>query len=147
MVAFVSAVLTGVLRLWIWILALEPLALGFVIGEAAAVPSSARHRQPPALTYLFVFLLAGTAYLFVHVVFWLASGGFFPMQSFGEFLGSAPSSTAVPFFQSVDLARQLALATGGATALKYWIWMFEGLLMSGAAVLAYRGGSVRKLKS
>ncbi len=147
MVALVLAVLTGFLRVWIWILALEAAALGVVIGEAAAVPSSARQRQPPRWTYFYVFVLACLAYVLVHVVFWLASEGFPPSQSFLAFLRAAPSATATPFFQSVDLARQISLATGGATALKYWLWVVEGALMGGAAALAYRGGSVRKLKT
>ncbi|NIN72947.1 MAG: hypothetical protein GTO46_13675 [Gemmatimonadetes bacterium] len=145
-VALVGAVLTGVLRIWIWILALEALALGVVIGEAAAIPSSVRHRRPPRWSYAYVFGAACFAYMLVHVVFWLASGGFTPDQSLFAFLRSAPSATATPFFQSVDLARQISLATGGSTALKYWLWVFEGLLMGSAAMLAYRGGSVRKLK-
>jgi hypothetical protein len=145
-VALVAAVLTGVLRVWIWILALEAIALGVVIGEAAAVPSSVRHRRPPRWSYGYVFVMACVAYVLVHVVFWLASGGFVPDQSFFAFLRAAPSATATPFFQSVDLARQISVATGGSTVLKYWLWIAEGLLMGSAAVLAYRGGSVRKLK-
>ena len=58
----------------------------------------------------------------------------------------APSSTGARFFQDVDLARQISLATGGAAALKYWLWAVEGLLMGTAAALAYRGGSIRRLK-
>lgn len=147
MLALVAAVLAGFLRIWIWILALEAAAIGVVIGEAAAVPSSFRRRQPPTWSYAYVFCLAIVAYALVHVVFWLASAGFPPSLSLFAFLRAAPSATATPFFQSVDLARGLSLATGGATALKYWLWVMEGLLMGGAAVLAYRGGSVRKLKS
>jgi hypothetical protein len=45
------------------------------------------------------------------------------------------------------LLRQISLATGGATVIKYWLWVAEGLLMGLAAVLAYRGGSVRRLKT
>ncbi len=146
-VALVGAVLTGVLRIWIWILALEPIALGVVIGEAAAVPSSVPDRRPPRWSYGYVFGLACLTYMFVHVIFWLASSGFFPQQSLFAFLSVAPSATATPFFQSVDLARQISLATGGATALKYWLWVAEGLMMGLAAMLAYRGGSVRKLKT
>ncbi len=145
--ALVAAVLTGFLRVWIWILALEAAALGVVIGEAAAVPSSVRRRRPPAWSYYYVFALALVAYVLVHVVFWLASAGFPPSVSLFAFLRAAPSATATPIFQSVDLARGISLATGGATALKYWLWVIEGLLMGGTAVLAYRGGSVRKLKS
>ncbi len=145
--ALVGCVLTGFLRIWVWILALEPIALGVVIGEAAAVPSSVRHHRPPAWSYAYVFGLACFAYLLVHVIFWLASSGFMPSQSLTSFLRSAPSATATAFFQSVDLARQISLATGGATALKYWLWALEGLLMGAAAALAYRGGSVRKLKT
>ncbi len=147
MLALVAAVLTGFLRVWIWILALEAAALGVVIGEAAAVPSSVRHRRPPGWSYVYVFALALVAYALVHVVFWLASAGFPPSVSLFSFLRAAPSATATPFFQSVDLARGISLATGGATSLKYWLWVIEGLLMGGTAVLAYRGGSVRKLKS
>ncbi len=139
--------LTGVLRIWIWILALEPIAVGVVIGEAAAIPSSVRHRRPPAWSYSYVFGLGCLAYLAVHIVFWLASEGFVPSQSLFAFMRAAPSATATPFFQSVDLARQISLATGGTTALKYWLWVAEGLLMGSAAMLAYRGGSVRKLKT
>jgi hypothetical protein len=145
-VALVAAVLTGVLRIWIWILALEAIALGVVIGEAAAIPSSVRHRRPPRWSYAYVFVTGCFAYLLVHVVFWLASGGFVPDQSLFAFLRAAPSATATSFFRDVDLARQISLATGGSTALKYWLWVFEGLLMGSAALLAYRGGSVRKLK-
>jgi len=145
-VALVGAVLTGVLRIWIWILALEAIALGVVIGEAAAVPSSVRHRRPPRWSYAYVFVTGCFAYALVHVVFWLASGGFVPDQSLFAFLRTAPSATATSFFRDVDLARQISLATGGSTALKYWLWVFEGLLMGSAAMLAYRGGSVRKLK-
>lgn len=145
--ALVAAVLTGFLRIWIWILALEPIAIGVIIGEAAAVPSSVRHRRPPRWSYAYVFALATVAYLFVHVVFWLASEGFTPSRSLFAFLQAAPSATATPIFQSVDLARGISLATGGATALKYWLWICEGLLMGSAAALAYRGGSVRKLKT
>lgn len=144
--ALVGAVLTGFLRIWIWILALEPIALGVVIGEAAAVPSSVRQRRPPRWSYAYVFGTACFGYILVHVIFWLASDGFVPSQTFFAFLRAAPSATATPFFQSVDLARQISLATGGATALKYWLWVVEGLLMGAAAMLAYRGGSVRKLK-
>lgn len=144
--ALVGAALTGVLRIWIWILALEAIALGVVIGEAAAIPSSARHRRPPRWSYAYVFGTACFAYALVHVVFWLASGGFVPDQSLFAFLRTAPSATAASFFREVDLARGISLATGGSTALKYWLWVFEGLLMGLAAMLAYRGGSVRKLK-
>ena len=147
MVALVAAVLTGFLRIWIWVLALEAIAIGVVIGEAAAAPSSVRSRQPPRWSYPYVFGLACVAYILVHVVFWLASSGFSPDVSFFAFLRAAPSATATPFFQSVDLARQISLATGGASALKYWLWVAEGLLMGLAAVAAYRGGSVRKLKA
>ncbi len=143
----VAAVLTGFLRIWIWILALEAIAIGVVIGEAAAAPSSVRRRHPPRWTYLYVFGLGCFTYLLVHLTFWLASSGFRPDQSFFAFLRAAPSATATPFFQSVDLARQISLATGGATALKYGLWLAEGLLMGLAAVAAYRGGSVRKLKT
>ncbi|NIR45243.1 MAG: hypothetical protein GWN99_12735 [Gemmatimonadetes bacterium] len=146
-VAVVAAVLTGFLRIWIWILALEAIAIGVVIGEAAAAPSSVRRRHPPRWTYLYVFGLGCFTYLLVHLTFWLASSGFRPDQSFFAFLRAAPSATATPFFQSVDLARQISLATGGATALKYGLWLAEGLLMGLAAVAAYRGGSVRKLKT
>ncbi len=146
MLALVGGVLAGFLRVWIWILALEAAALGVVIGEASAVPSSARHRRPPAWSYVYVFSLALATYALVHVVFWLVSEGFPPPVSLFAFLRAAPSATATPFFQSVDLARGISLATGGATALKYWLWVIEGLLMGGSAVLAYRGGSVRKLK-
>ena len=145
--ALTTAVLTGVLREWIWLLALEPIALGVVIGEAAAVPSSVRGRRPPAWGYAYVAGIAAVAYAFVHITFWLASQGFVPELGLIEFLRAAPSATAAPFFQSVDLARQIARATGGATALKYWLWGFEGLLMAAAAALAYRGGSIRKLKT
>jgi len=146
-VALAMAVLTGVLRSWIWLLALEPIALGVVIGEAAAVPSSVRGRRPPNWSYAYVAAVAATGYVVVHLTFWLASQGFVPTVGLVEFLRAAPSATAAPFFQSVDLARQIALATGGATALKYWIWGFEGLLMAASAALAYRGGSIRKLKT
>ena len=144
--AFVTGVLAGILRIWLWLLALEPLAMGVIIGEATASPSSVRQRQPPRWSYLYVFLLACSSYLLVHVSHWLAADGFTPAGSFLDFLAGAPSSTAAPFFQSVDLARQISLATGGATALKYWLWVVEGLMMGSAAMLAYRGGSVRKLK-
>jgi hypothetical protein len=145
LVAVAVAVLAGLLRLWIWLLALEPLALGLVIGEASAVPSTARHRRPPGWSYAYVFGLSFGAYLLVHVVFWLASAGVPPTQSLVAFLEAAPSATSAPLFERVDLARQIALATGGATGLKYWIWALEGLLMASATALAYRGGSVRKL--
>lgn len=138
--------LAGVLRIWVWLLALEPLALGVVIGETAAVPSSVRHRRPPLWSYAYVFALAVGAYVTVHITFWLASQGFFPTVGLGTFMERAPSATAAPFFHNVDLARHIALATGGATALKYWLWVWEGLLMGMAAVLAYRGGSIRRLK-
>ncbi len=118
-----------------------------VVGEAAAIPSFVRHRQPPRWSYAYVFGLGFVAYLLVHIVFWLASEGFVPSHSLFEFLRASPSATATPFFQSVDLARQISLATGGATALKYWLWFSEGLLMGAAATIAYRGGSVRKLKT
>lgn len=146
-VAFVLGVLAGILRVWLWILAIEPLALGFVVGEAAAVPSSVRHRRPPSWSYAYVFLLGCGAYVLMHVSHWLAVDGFVFTRSFIGFLSSAPSSTGAPFFQSVDLARQISLATGGAAALKYWLWAVEGLLMGTAAALAYRGGSIRRLKS
>ncbi len=139
--------LTGFLRIWIWILALEAIAIGVVIGEAAAVPSSVRRRQPPRWGYVYVFWLGCVSYLLVHITFWLASGSFRPQQTFFAFLRAVPSATATPFFQSVDLARQISLATGGATVIKYWLWVAEGLLMGLAALLAYRGGSVRKLKA
>ena len=145
-IALAAALVAGVLRNWVWLLALEPLALGVVIGETAAVPSSVRHRRPPTWSYAYVFALAIAAYATVHITFWLASQGFVPAVSFGTFMEQAPSATAAPFFHSVDLARHIALATGGATALKYWLWAWEGLLMGMAAVLAYRGGSVRRLK-
>jgi len=146
-VALLAAALIGFLRKWVWILALEPIAIGVVIGETAAVPTSARRRRPPAWSYAYVFLLCGFSYLLAHVAFWISSSGVWPVQSFTEFLGGAPSATAAPFFQSVDFARQISLATGGATALKYWIWVIEGLLMAGAGALAYRGGSVRRLRT
>ncbi len=145
--AFVAAVLTGFLRNWIWVLALEAIAIGVVIGEAAAAPSSVRSRQPPRWSYFYVFGLATFSYLLVHITFWLASNGFRPEQSFFAFLRAVPSATATPFFQSVDLARQISLATGGVTVIKYWLWALEGLLMGLSAMLAYRGGSVRKLKT
>lgn len=145
-VAFVLSVLAGILRLWLWILAIEPLALGFVLGEAMAVPTSVRHRRPPGWSYIYVFSLACASYVLVHVSHWLASDGFGSVHSFLTFLSSAPSSTGARFFQSVDLARQISLATGGATVLKYWLWALEGLLMGTAALLAYRGGSIRRLK-
>ncbi len=145
--ALLAAALTGFLRKWVWILALEPIAIGVVIGETAAVPTSARRRRPLAWSYAYVFLLCGFSYLMAHVVFWISSSGIWPAQSFSEFLRSAPSATAAPFFQSVDFARQISLATGGATALKYWIWVVEGLLMAVAGALAYRGGSVRRLRT
>ncbi len=146
-VALVLSVLAGILRLWLWVLAIEPLALGFMVGETAAVPSSVRHRRPPPWSYGYVFLLAFGSYVLVHVSHWLAVDGFVPTGSFLDFLSSAPSSTGARFFQNVDLARQISLATGGASALKYWLWALEGLLMGTAAVLAYRGGSIRRLKS
>jgi hypothetical protein len=146
-VAFVLGALAGILRLWLWLLALEPVAMGVVIGEAAASPSSVRHRRPPRWSYLYVFLLACSSYFLMHVSHWLAADGFTPARSFLDFLSSAPSSTSAPFFQSVDLARQISLATGGATALKYWLWAAEGLLMGSAAVLAYRISSIRRLKT
>lgn len=145
-VALVLSILAGILRVWLWVLAIEPLALGFVVGEAAAVPSSVRHRRPPVWSYSYVFLLGFGAYVLVHVSHWLAVDGFVFTSSFVDFLSSTPSSTGAPFFQSVDLARQISLATGGATALKYWLWAVEGLLMGTAAALAYRGGSIRRLK-
>ncbi len=145
--ALIAAGITGVLRIWIWILALEPIALGVVIGEAAAAPSSARHRQPPRWSYGYVFALGCLSYLLVHLVFWIASTGFPPSESLFPFLRAAPSATATPLFQSVDLARQLALATGGASGLKYFLWMAEGVLMGFAASLAYRAGSVRTLRT
>lgn len=146
-VAAACAALAGALRLWIWILALEPVALGVVIGEAAAAPSSARHRRPPRWSYKYVFGLAFTAYVAVHVVFWIVSSGLPPSQSLISFLQAAPSATAAPLFQSVDLARQLSLATGGAAELKYFLWLAEGTLMGLAATLAYRAGSVRTLRT
>lgn len=146
-VALVLGVLAGILRLWLWILAIEPLALGFVVGEASAVPSSVRHRRPPPWSYAYVFLLALGSYLLVHVSHWLAVDGFVPAGSVLSFLSSVPSSTGARFFQDVDLARQISLATGGTTVLKYWLWGLEGLLMGTAAALAYRGGSIRRLKS
>jgi hypothetical protein len=146
-VALVLSVLAGILRVWLWILALEPLALGFIVGEAAAVPSSVKHRRPPRWSYAYVFLLACGSYLLVHVSHWLAVDEFVFSSSFLGFLASAPSSTGARFFQEVDLARQISLATGGAAALKYWLWAAEGLLMGTAAILAYRGGSIRRLKS
>jgi hypothetical protein len=146
-VALVAAAAAGVLRIWIWILALEPLALGVVIGEAAAAPTSARHRWPPPWSYAYVFGIGFLAYLTVHLVFWLASSGFPPSVSLFAFLKAAPSATATPLFQSVDIPRQLALATGGATALKYFIWLVEGILSGCAAALAYRAGSVRMLRT
>jgi hypothetical protein len=146
-VALVAAVLTGFLRIWIWVLALEAVAIGVIIGEAAAVPSSVRRKQPPRWSYYYVFGLACFSYLLIHITFWLASSGFMPEQSFFAFLRAVPSATATPFFQSVDLARQISLATGGATVIKYWLWVAEGVLMGLSAVLAYRGGSVRKLKA
>ena len=127
-------------------MALEPTAIGLIIGEAAAVPSTARHRRPPRWSYGYVFLLAGVAYGLIHVTFWLTAAGLPPSQSLLTFMRSAPSATAAPFFQHVDVARQIALATGGATQLKYWLWLAEGLLMAVAAVFAYRGGSVRHLR-
>lgn len=145
-VALVASVLAGILRLWLWILAIEPLALGFVLGEAMAVPTSVRHRRPPRWSYFYVLLLACASYVLVHVSYWLASEGFGSVHSFLAFLSSAPSSTGARFFQSVDLARQISLATGGASVLKYWLWVLEGSLMGTAAVLAYRGGSIRRLK-
>jgi hypothetical protein len=145
-VALVAAVVAGTLRQWIWILALEPIALGVVIGEAAAVPTAARHRKPPRWSYAYVFALAAISYALVHVSFWLASEGFTPQRSFLAFLVSAPSATAAPLFQSVDVARQISLATGGATALKYWLWAGEGAFMALTAALAYLGGSVRRLR-
>lgn len=146
-VALVLGVLAGILRMWLWILAIEPLALGFVLGEAAAVPSSVRHRRPPRWSYVYVLFLACGAYVLVHVSHWLAIDGFAPAHSFLEFLSTAPSSTGARFFQDVDLARQISLATGGAAFLKYWLWALEGSLMGAAALLAYRGGSIRRLKS
>jgi hypothetical protein len=146
-VALVAAVLTGLLRQWVWVLALEPIAIGFVIGEAAAVPSSVRHRRPPTWSYAYIFGLGCAAYILAHLAFWCAIEGIPPTRSFLEFLEVAPSATAAPLFHSVDLARQISLATGGATALKYWLWAAEGLLMGAAALLAYRGGSVRRLKT
>jgi len=145
-VALVLSVLAGILRVWLWILAIEPLALGFIVGEAAAVPSSVRHRRPPRWSYAYVFLLACGSYLLVHVSHWLAVDGFTFDSSFVAFLSGAPSSTGARFFQDVDLARQISLATGGAAVLKYWLWAVEGVLMGTAAVLAYRGGSIRRLK-
>lgn len=145
--ALVLSVLAGIVRLWLWILAIEPLALGFVVGEAAAVPSSVRRRRPRAWSYAYVFLLASGSYVLVHISHWLAVDGFVFGSSFLSFLASAPSSTGARFFQNVDLARQISVATGGAAALKYWLWAVEGLLMGTAAVLAYRGGSIRRLKS
>ncbi|UCF19245.1 MAG: hypothetical protein JSU87_15160 [Gemmatimonadota bacterium] len=146
-VALAAAALTGLLRNWIWILALEPIAVGVVIGEAAAVPSSARKRRPPVWSYVYVFVVAALGYVLIHVFFWLSSESFMPSQSLFAFLKSAPSATATPFFQSVDLARGIALATGGATTLKYWIWVIEGLLMASSAALAHFGASVRRLKT
>lgn len=146
LLALAVALLTGILRTYIWILGLEPVALGVVLGEAAAVPSSVRHRRPPRWSYAYIFTLGLTTYVLVHLVFWLTSVGVLPSESFLQFLQGAPSATATPFFQSVDLARDISLATGGATAIKYWIWAAEGLLLAGAATLAYRGGSVRLLK-
>lgn len=146
-VAFFVAVLAGILRTWVWVLVLEPIALGFVIGEATAEPSSVRHRRPSGWIHGLVLAEGVLAYTLVHVVYWLATQGFLPAQSFIDFLRAAPSATAVPFFRSVDLARELALVTGGTTALKYWIWGVEAVLMGAAAALAHLGGSFRRLKS
>jgi hypothetical protein len=146
-VALASAVLTGMLRVWIWIPVLEPLAIGVLVGEAAAVPSSVPHRRPPGWSYAYVFAVGLASYLLVFVAFWLAGTGFALDRSFLEFLRGVPSTTAAPLFRGLDVARRLALATGGATALKYWLWALEGLLLGGAAALAYRGGSVRRLKT
>lgn len=145
--AFCVAVLAGILRIWVWVFVLEPIALGFVIGEATAEPSSVRHRRPSAWIHGLILGEGVLAYALVHVVYWLASQGFLPTQSLIEFLRAAPSATAVPFFRSVDLARELALVTGGTTALKYWIWGVEAVFMGTAAALAYFGGSFRRLKS
>ena len=145
-VAGVGALVLGLLKVWIWIIALEPIALGFVLGEVAAVPSSARHRRPPAWTYLYLFALACLTYALVHVVFWLASEGFPPDQSFLSFLRSAPSATATPLIGDLQLV-QWTSSAGGPSSIKYLLWLAEGLLMAIAAALAYRGGSVRQLKS
>ncbi len=98
-------------------------------------------------SYIYVFLVAAFSYALIHVFFWLSSESFTPSQSLFAFLRSAPSATATPLFQSVDLARGIALATGGATTLKYWIWVIEGLLMASSAALAHFGASVRRLKT
>ncbi len=143
MVALAIAVVTGVLRTWIWVLALEPLALGVVVGEAAAAPSSARHRQPPRWSYGYIFGVSFAAYLLIHLIFWLASTGIPPSMSLFDFLRAAPTATVL--FRGVDLQRQLSLATSGAAEFKYVLWLAEGLLMGLAACIAYRGGSVRTL--
>lgn len=145
-VALLLAVLAGALRAWVWLIALEPVAIGLIIGEAAAVPTTGRHRRPPRWSYGYVFLVSGCAYGLIHVTFWLGTAGLPPSVSLLAFLRAVPSATAAPIFQRVDLARQIALATGGATQLKYWLWAAEGLLMAMAAVFAYRGGSVRHLR-
>lgn len=147
LIGLLIAILAGLVRLWVWVLGLEPVALGLVLGEASASPSTSRHRRPPTWSYGYVLALGCLAYLVIHVVFWLASQGFWPSTSFLAFLQAAPSATAAPLFQEVDLARQIALATGGTTQLKYWLWVCEGSAMGLSALLAYRGGSVRKLRT
>ena len=147
MVALVAAAVAGFLRIWVWILGLEPLAIGVVIGEAAAVPSSARHLRPPRWSYTYVFLLGCLAYLLVHAVFWMASGGLTEPGSLIAFLREAPSGAAAPLLHSADPTGDLSAAVAGTSALKYWLWAGEGLLTGLAATIAYRGGSVRRLKS
>lgn len=146
-VALTLAIFSGLIRKWVWVLGLEPIALGLVIGEAAAVPSTSRHRRPPLWSYFYIVALGTGAYALIHLVFWWSSQGVWPAESFFSFLRAAPSATAAPLFQEVDLARQIALATGGTSELKYWIWATEAGVMGLAALLAYRGGSVRRLRT
>lgn len=146
LVAVAVAALTGLLRTWIWVVALEPAAIGVIIGEAAAVPSSARHRRPPRWSYLYIFTLGCLAYALVHVFFWLVSGGVTDPGSLVAFLRDAPSGASVALWQNAEAASE----TGGAapsSSLKYWLWVAEGGLMGLSASMAYRGGSVRKLKT
>ena len=137
LVAIGAAVTTGILRIWIWIAVLEPLAMGVVIGEAAAIPSSARHRRPPRWTYGYILLLGGLAYVLAHLTFWLSSGGA-EAASFVSYLSLELSAS---HGSDLSVGRPAFVPRG------YWLWIGEGTLMGLAAMVAYWGGSLRKLKT
>lgn len=143
-VALAAAIVAGLLREWIWVPGLEPLALGVVIGESAATPSSARGQRPPRWSYSYVFAIALLAYLGVHISFWGLSTGFPPDQSLLAFLRSSQQTGAIAFLQGSDV--DPAAAPAGVPLLKYSLWVAEALLMGASAGLAYRAGSVRKLQ-